>query len=145
MPGKQASGHLKNLKEGILEILPAQRRRLGMASETLALRFLRRQGMELLVRNYHCRTGEIDLIVRSGGTIVFVEVRFRKNSHYGSPIESVTPAKQTKIVRCARHYLMRNPQLGSCNYRFDIIGISQNGSIKGFQIEWLKNAFEPGL
>jgi len=116
-----------------------------MASETLALTFLRRQGMKLLVRNYHCRAGEIDLIVRNDATIVFVEVRFRKNVRYGSPIESVTAAKQARIVHCARHYLMRNPQLACCNYRFDIVGIRQHGNTSGNQIEWLQNAFEPRL
>ena len=125
-----------------MEIQPGQRRRLGMASENLALKFLRRRGMELLVRNYQCRVGEIDLIVRKGTTIAFVEVRFRKNRSYGSPIESVTPAKQSKIILCARHFLMRNPQLADYDFRFDIVGIGQNKNCSGYQIEWLENAFE---
>ena len=120
-----------------------QRRRLGLASEALALNFLRRQGLKLLARNYQCRAGEIDLIARQEETIVFVEVRFRKNQRYGTPIESVTPAKQRKIIRCARHFLMHNPQFAGCDCRFDIVGITRGKSCRGYRIEWLENAFQP--
>ena len=126
-----------------MAILPGQRRRFGLASETLAMKFLRRQGMQLIARNYQCRSGEIDLIVGKGETIVFVEVRFRKNRQFGSPIESVTPAKQEKIIRCARHFQLNNPQLAGCDFRFDIIGISQDKNCAGYAIEWLENAFTP--
>ena len=127
-----------------MSLLPAHRKNFGLSNETLALKYLRRQGLQLITRNYQCRAGEIDLIVSEGETIVFVEVRFRGNRQFGSPIESVTRAKQTKIIRCARHFLLNNPQLATGNFRFDIIGISNSSSSRnrrGYEIEWLPNAF----
>ncbi|MBT8147897.1 MAG: YraN family protein [Gammaproteobacteria bacterium] len=122
-------------------MLPAYRRHFGQASETLALKYLRRSGVKLIARNYQCRAGEIDLIVRDGETVVFVEVRFRNNRQFGSPIESVTPTKRSKIVRCARHFLLHNPELAGFDCRFDIVGISPHSNCLGYKIEWLESAF----
>jgi putative endonuclease len=126
-----------------VEILPSQRRNLGKAHETLAIKFLQRKGLQLVTRNYQCRGGEIDLIAKQGNTLIFVEVRYRKASLFGSAIESVTRSKQAKIIRCARHYLMRHPKLSGCDLRFDIVGICQNGNSRGYRVEWLDNAFTP--
>ncbi len=127
-----------------MRIHPSHRRHLGNFVETLALNFLQRKGLRLLARNYQCRAGEIDLIVLQGNTLVFVEVRYRSTSSYGSAIESVTRSKQAKIVRCARHFVMRYPNHSRRNLRFDIVGISKTGNSAAYQIEWLENAFEPG-
>ena len=111
-------------------------REQGMLAETIALKHLQKNGLKLVTKNYHCRGGEIDLIMRDDADLVFVEVRYRKSSAFGSPIETVTRQKQQRIILTAQHYLQQNPQLALC-YRFDIVGISDDIDIK-----WLKNAFQ---
>ncbi len=106
----------------------------GEAAEAHALRWLQQQGLKLEARNYRCRGGEIDLILRDGATLVFVEVRYRSHGGYGSAAESVTPAKQRRLRLAAQHYLQRLGSEPPC--RFDIIGIDRD-----LRIEWIRNAF----
>lgn len=112
-------------------------RLIGNKHEKAAERFLVQQGLCLVARNMHCRFGEIDLIMLDGETLVFIEVRFRQQNDFGSAIESVNRNKQQKILRTAGYFLTQNPQFQHSTCRFDIVGISQNGS----QIDWLKSAF----
>lgn len=112
-------------------------RTIGKQHEDLAASYLQQQGLQLIERNFNCRMGEIDLIMRHNDTLVFVEVRYRSNDAYGSAIESVTYKKQQKILKTAQFYLMKKPQFQHLNYRFDIVGISQNGQT----LDWLSNAF----
>ena len=79
----------------------------GTAAEDLALRYLEAQGMTLVTRNFRCRTGELDLIMRDGEQLVFVEVRSRRYIRYGTPAESVTRTKQQRLLRAAAFYLQR--------------------------------------
>lgn len=113
-------------------------RQLGKNGEAEALKFLEKNGLKLIEQNYHCRQGEIDLIMRDQETLVFIEVRFRKNSLYGSPLETVDHKKQAKIITTTQHYLSRNPS--SRQIRFDVIGLSPNRN--GIDIQWAKNAFD---
>ena len=83
-----------------------------------------------------CRFGEIDLIMRDGTTLVFIEVRMRANEMFGGAAASITPAKQAKLLRTARHYLSGLNSEPSC--RFDALLLS---GINGQKIEWIKNAF----
>lgn len=107
---------------------------IGAGKEELARRHLERSGLRLVERNYRCRQGEIDLIMRDRDCLAFIEVRYRKSAGFGSPAESVTRNKQRRIVLAARHYLQRHPTPLDC--RFDVLAIT------GAQrIEWLKNAF----
>ncbi|MFO1430390.1 MAG: YraN family protein [Candidatus Competibacteraceae bacterium] len=108
----------------------------GEAAETLACRYLERQGLVLIERNYRCRTGEVDLIMRDGDCLVFVEVRSRRHSRYGTPAETVTRTKQQRICRAAAHYLLTH----HCNVpcRFDVIAILQQKQ----QLDWIKGAFQ---
>ena len=113
---------------------------LGDAGEDRALAWLQRAGMVLVQRNYRvaggprARAGEVDLIVRDrDGTVVFVEVRRRRDGRHGGAAASVTPAKQARIVLAARHFLMRWASPPAC--RFDVVAID------GERIEWLKGAF----
>ena len=108
--------------------------RKGKSSEQLALRWLQKQGLKLLHQNYHCKSGEIDLIMRDDEHVVFVEVRYRSHATFGSAAESVTPDKQRKLLRAAEHYLQRQSRTPAC--RFDIIGIDAQQ-----RIQWIKNAF----
>ena len=94
----------------------------GAWGEDLALRYLIKRGYKLLERNYRTRRGEIDLIVRKDDTLVFVEVKLRRGSGYGDPLEAVTPHKQNILRSVAEHYLYSTqPHLQTL--RFDVIGI----------------------
>ncbi len=107
----------------------------GNNAETLALSHLKKLGLTLVTQNYHCKFGEVDLIVNDENTLVFVEVRFRKSDRFGSALESVTKSKQEKIVTTARHYIAKHRLGESRPIRFDVIGITANN------IEWIKHAF----
>lgn len=108
----------------------------GLASEKLALEFLHQHGFELVTRNYRCKAGELDIIAFDKQVLVFVEVRYRKDERFGSAAETVTYAKQRKLIKAAQFFLMQNPNYGQCRMRFDVIGI--NGQ---HQIQWIKGAF----
>lgn len=108
---------------------------LGQGAETRAAAYLETQGLRLVERNWRCRFGEIDLVMRDGATLVFVEVRLRSRSDYGGAAASVTPAKQKRLLAAARQYLGTLKALPPC--RFDVVALS--GSAPP---EWIKNAFE---
>jgi putative endonuclease len=104
----------------------------GAAAEDLAARYLARQGLPVVERNFRVRGGEIDLICRDGATVVFVEVRLRRGSDFGGAGASITAAKRAKIVMAARHWLARHQDM-PC--RFDCV------LMDGDNIEWLRDAF----
>ncbi len=110
------------------------RRDTGLAKEELASRYLQAQGLQLLARNYRCAAGEVDLIMRHGKELVFVEVRFRHSATHGTPAETVTRTKQGRIARAAAHYLQRHPGNPPC--RFDMVGIEAAD-----RIDWIPDAF----
>lgn len=110
----------------------------GKSSEDLVCDYLKAQGLELLVRNFQCRMGELDLIMRDGDYLVFVEVRSRKNSRYGSPAETVTRYKQKRLIRAANFYLQRQKRDWPC--RFDVVAVIPSQSAP--QVDWIKNAFQ---
>lgn len=105
---------------------------IGRSGEDRALAYLQQQGLTLVERNFLCKVGELDLIMRDGAHLVFVEVRERNNPLYGGAAASITPAKQRRIVRAAQFYLLRCKPLPPC--RIDIIAID------GGHISWLRNA-----
>ena len=109
----------------------------GRAAEDNALAFLTAQGHRLLARNFRCRQGEIDLVTLESATLVFVEVRLRQRSDFGSAADSVTYRKQARIIHAARYFLLRHPAHQHRDCRFDIIAFDQ-----GTQPQWIRNAFE---
>ena len=109
-------------------------------SEDIAAEFLQRQGLELLVTNYRYRTGEIDLIMIDDQTLVFVEVKQRRDSQFGRPEESVGMAKQAKLRRTAASYLQRHDRSQSWPCRFDVVAIT--GSPHAPVCRWIQNAFQ---
>ena len=109
--------------------------RAGARAEELCADLLRRAGLRLLARNWRCRHGEIDLVAEEGGTLVFAEVRFRSRAGYGGAAESVTAAKQARLVAAARLYLMRRPD---ADCRFDVLLLD---SLESSRIQWIRNAF----
>jgi putative endonuclease len=114
--------------------------RKGMRFEKQARDYLCVRGLRLLRSNYRCRFGEIDLIMREGDTICFIEVRFRKSLGFGGASASITPAKQRKIVKTALLFLGSNRNLLNQALRFDVLLIQQqaDGSL---DFNWIKNAF----
>ena len=107
----------------------------GSDAEQLAVSYLQRQHLVLVTKNYRCRFGEIDLIMRDGTTLVFIEVRQRTHAMYGGAAASITFAKQAKLLRTARHYLAELNTEPPC--RFDALLLS---GAHGREIEWIKNA-----
>jgi putative endonuclease len=105
----------------------------GAAAEGLAARFLTARGLVIVHRNYRCRGGEIDLIVRDGETLVFVEVRLRRNQAFGTAAESITAAKRRRLRLAARHYLARLGREPPC--RFDAVLLD---ALETKSIEWLR-------
>lgn len=106
----------------------------GELAEKQALVYLLSQGLTLVSKNYRCKHGELDLIMKDNNTLVIVEVRFRKTNKYGSALETITSAKQSRIINTTHIYLS---ELGeNQSIRFDVVAISGDGTI-----EWIKNAF----
>lgn len=109
----------------------------GDAAEQHAAEFLLGQGLQLLARNYRSRFGEIDLIMRDGETLVFVEVRLRRNPRFGGAAASIDTRKQHRLILTAQRYLAQLSQIPPC--RFDVVLLD---NAQGRKPEWLKNAFE---
>jgi putative endonuclease len=112
--------------------------RSGKQHEKLACQHLRQHGLKLLTRNYHCRRGEIDLVMRDKTSLVFVEVRYRRQARYGSASESVNWHKQQRLIAAAEHYLLHEAKTQP-PARFDVVAISGSGT--ELRLEWIPNAF----
>ncbi|MBX2847105.1 MAG: YraN family protein [Acidiferrobacterales bacterium] len=111
---------------------------LGNRGEKLALKFLTKQQFKLQEKNFHCRFGEIDLIMWDQSYLVFIEVRYRKSNDYGGALESINQSKQDKLRRSAEFYLSKtNNHNTPC--RFDILCL--DGEINKPNYQWIKNAF----
>ncbi len=107
----------------------------GEKSEQLACTYLLKQGLQVIEKNFNCRYGELDIIMRDQKTLVIVEVRFRKKTNYVSALESITAKKQSRIIASTEYYL----QIKRINsaVRFDVITLSNDTDIN-----WIKNAFQ---
>lgn len=106
----------------------------GQAGEDAALAYLAAHGLRLVERNFRCKLGEIDLIMRDGPGLVFVEVRRRSSASHGGAVASITPAKQRRLTRAAQYYLLRHKPLPPC--RFDVVAID------GDAMCWLRNVLQ---
>ncbi|HZP65279.1 MAG TPA: YraN family protein [Rudaea sp.] len=120
--------------------MSAAARDLGILWENAASAHLAAAGLEPLARNFTCRYGEIDLVMRTHEGIVFVEVRYRRRAGHGDGIASVGSAKRAKLVRAATMYLESHPQFADLPCRFDVIACS--GTPERPRFEWLPNAFD---
>ena len=112
----------------------------GRWAERVARNFLQSRGLEPLCENYRFRGGEIDLIMRDDETIVFVEVRYRNRSDFGSGTESITALKQKRVVATAMHYLQHTHSFAHPACRFDVVAVSND--IHRHDVEWIPNAFD---
>lgn len=122
-----------------LKHLSLRGRKWGAHWEKAAESYLRDRGLKLLHRNFSSRFGEIDLIMEDEQTVVFIEVKYRKNNQHGSGAEAVTFHKQDRISRTASWYLTKHPHRADQFCRFDVISIEPKIVDQG--INWIRNAF----
>lgn len=127
-PPRQRPGGDKQAKQ------PTEQQRLGRLGEDRALSHLVEQGLALVERNFLCKVGEIDLIMRHNGGLVFVEVRRRAAAGFGGAAASVTPAKRRRLINAAQYYLLRYPSPPPC--RFDLVAIDDE------ILSWIQNILE---
>lgn len=113
---------------------------IGKQVESLACEHLQQQGLQLVDRNFRSRQGELDLVMQEGATLVFVEVRYRRNARFGSGADSVTRTKQDKLVKTALYYLQHHPRYAHWQTRFDVVSVSTSNQQPHF--EWIKDAFQ---
>ncbi len=118
------------------------RARLGARAETLALRWLRRQGLELVARNFRCRYGEIDLLMQDGGMLVVIEVRCRAGASLTSAAQTVDTRKQRRLMRTALAFVAGHRAYEASPLRFDVIGIDGDPGRRSCP-EWIRDAFRP--
>lgn len=105
----------------------------GDQAETAALAHLRGAGLTLIARNFLARGGELDLVMREGNTLVFVEVRFRADGSHGDGLDSVSATKQRRLIAAARQFLADNRKYIRWTTRFDVIALGTGG------LRWVKN------
>ena len=98
------------------------RARLGRYGEDLAARYLREQGLEVVERNWRCEHGEVDIVARQGGCLVVCEVKTRRGTGFGDPVEAVTVAKALRLRRLAAAYV-RVRGLHPAQVRIDVVGV----------------------
>jgi putative endonuclease len=103
----------------------------GDAAELRAIAHLQSEGYRILRRNYRIRGGEVDIIARDGSALCFVEVRSRATTRFGRAEETVSAAKQRRIILAARHWLVGHPHAGPC--RFDVVSLHGEGELQLFR------------
>jgi putative endonuclease len=109
----------------------------GSAAEERALVYLRGHGLKLVARNWRCKLGELDLVMRDGDTLVIAEVRERRRDDYGTAAETVGPRKRARLVRATRLLLASRPELAERPLRFDVVALDGSGAV-----EWIREAFD---
>jgi putative endonuclease len=115
-------------------------RAAGALFEARACEALQRAGLTLLARNFHTRHGELDLVMRHGDTVVFVEVRHRVRATHGDAASSVTATKQAKLISAAQLWLSQHPQHAHRPCRFDVV--CYDGPAEQARMSWWRDAFQ---
>ena len=108
----------------------------GRSAEKRAEALLKKQGLKIVARNFSCKFGELDLIALDEKTLVFIEVRYRASSQFGSAAETVTIGKQQKLIKAANYFLHCRREFNKYTMRFDVIGLNSKG-----ETDWIKGAF----
>lgn len=127
---------------GPTPVAPGKRRETGLAQEACAARYLRQQGLQMIESNFTCRVGEIDLIMKDGDTLVFIEVRYRTRTDFMDPVASVNYRKQQKLWRAAATYLKFRGLTDRVPCRIDVLGIGRSGDDHKLIFNWIKNAIQ---
>ena len=120
--------------------MPGTRRARGDVVEGAALAMLQSRGLQLLARNATSRGGELDLVMRDGATLVFVEVRYRATQRYGGGAASVDAGKRRRLVHAAHAFLAGHPQMANAPCRFDVV--DAKGDPDTPSLTWLRAAFD---
>jgi putative endonuclease len=116
------------------------RQRIGLRAENAAAAYLDAQGARILLRNYRCRCGELDIVAQLGESeLAIVEVRTRSSNAYGGAAESVDAGKRQRLIRAASRLLQQRSDLARLRVRFDVIVVSD--PFGDPRIEWIKHAF----
>jgi putative endonuclease len=113
----------------------------GAQIEQQANQWLVTQGLKSIERNYRCKLGEIDLIMLDRRQLVFVEVRYRKQTRFGSAAESVNWRKQQKLLRAAAHYLAHRREYSKLPCRFDVLAAQPSDDETSIRWDWIQDAF----
>jgi len=116
------------------------RRAVGLEGEAVARRFLKDLGFRIVEENFNCPLGEIDLIVEDGDILVFVEVKTRRSTRFGTPAEAVHARKQRQILRVAEAYMRERRFRGPC--RVDVVAVEFPGQGAEARIELIRNAVQ---
>jgi len=119
--------------------LSSQQNNVGNQAEKIAADYLQQQGLKLLETNYRCRFGEIDLVMRDSKTLIFVEVRLRRNSMFGGAAYSINSSKQKKLIITAEHYLQQHSTVTKLACRFDAILMDKTSTTN---LQWIQSAFD---
>ncbi len=135
-------------------------RQTGNTAEHIARSYLSDNLLQFITSNYYTKHGELDLVmldsiktpnINTQNLLVFIEVKYRKNSNYGHPIETITSKKQEKLIKTALHFIQNYPEFAKLQYRFDAVTIIKNNynsldqedqrknKISDYKIEWFKN------
>ncbi|MBF7688635.1 YraN family protein [Acinetobacter rathckeae] len=129
----------------------AHQNKLGQWAEAVACKQLQQAGFVVLYQNYFSRYGEIDLVAFKGDLILFIEVKARASTAYGTSVEAISERKQAKIIQTAEYFIMQHPQYSDYNFRFDAICIDLKHVIAkntqpdfsklAYDLTWIENAF----
>ena len=123
-----------------------EKRLIGDQVEDLVVSYLLEKGLKIIAQNYLCKMGEVDIIARDKEGLIFVEVRYRKNSQFGGSVFSVNKSKQKKLIKAAAHYLQTHRLTNKVACRFDVMAIEGKIAfgmpLTAEQINWIKGAFD---
>jgi putative endonuclease len=126
-------------KKEEISLRTQRRMKSGRVGEDLACALLAENSLQVLHRNVRYPDGEIDIVARDGATLVFVEVKWRRNDARGAPAEAVTPRKRERVIRAARRWLAEN-RGGAAGVRFDVVAIREEPP----RVDWIRGAFDAG-
>ena len=121
---------------------PRARKNLGDSSERVAALYLEQRGYRILARDVQTRLGQLDLVAEQEGEIVFVEVKARRGSAFGSPEEAITPRKQIKLAQLAEAFFAANRSLAARPWRIDVVAIHLDRGGKVQEIHLIQNAVQ---
>lgn len=136
-----------------MDTVRTPQQQLGDWAEQCANYHAQQQGFRLITQNYHCRGGELDLILVKNQLLVFMEVKARSNQHYGLATEMLTTSKQKKMMIAIQHFLQHYPEYANYDYRFDLFAIQFQYSTQDtihllqqhrpipYTYEWIEHAF----
>lgn len=115
------------------------RKQAGAVGERMAREYMEKLGYRIIETNFRCRDGEIDIVAEKGGQLVFVEVRTRRSTEFGTPEESITPAKREKLIQVATAYLQTYHAL-SQSWRIDVVAVELGPGDVPSRVELIENA-----